>query len=265
MGRPYAAAFVVALATLRPAPARAQPADPTRDAEARQHFATGRDAFSRGDFATAVTEFERAYALSRRAQLLYNIGTTYERLHRWEEARSALQRYLDAIADAPDRAEVEGRIRIIDVEIHHQDYEPPRPPEPAAPRVVVVERPVVQGVRPWQVTFWVGGGLTVVSGGLALGIGLLANQRYNTLIGSCAPPRGGCNDADISDMRLRQGLVNGSIAAAGVFAALTVTAFILDRVLDRPGSASPESASRARGLAVVPLTGGAMLGWGGAL
>ncbi|MBP6833920.1 MAG: hypothetical protein KA978_24255, partial [Deltaproteobacteria bacterium] len=95
MGRSYAAAFVVAL--LCPVVASAQPADPTRDAEARQHFATGRDAFSRGDFATAVTEFERSYALSRRAQLLYNIGTTYERLHRWEEARSALQRYLDAV------------------------------------------------------------------------------------------------------------------------------------------------------------------------
>src|SRR4051812_10862263 len=136
MGRPYAAAFVVA--ALCPAAARAQVADPTRDAEARQHFATGRDAFSRGDFATAVTEFERAYTLSRRAQLLYNIGTTYERLHRWEEARSALQRYLDAVADAPDRAEVEGRIRIIDVEIQHQSYVPP-PQEPLPPpRVVVV-------------------------------------------------------------------------------------------------------------------------------
>ena len=128
MGRSYAAAFVVAL--LCPVVASAQPADPTRDAEARQHFATGRDAFSRGDFATAVTEFERSYALSRRAQLLYNIGTTYERLHRWEEARSALQRYLDAVANAPDRAEVEGRIRIIDVEIEHQSAQAASPRRP---------------------------------------------------------------------------------------------------------------------------------------
>lgn len=258
MGRPLAAAFVVA-ATLCPVAASAQPADPTRDAEARQHFATGRDAFSRGDFATAVTEFERSYALSRRAQLLYNIGTTYERLHRWEEARSALQRYLDAVADAPDRAEVEGRIRIIDVEIQHQAYQPP-PPVAPAPRIVVVDRPVVvQGVRPWQITAWVAGGLTVVSGGLALGIGLLANDRNNTLISTCAPPQhAGCSEADISDMRLRQGLVNASIASAGVFAALAVTAVILDRVLDRH-DAPPQ------GPTVTPTAGGVVVGWGGAL
>lgn len=259
MRRPYAA-LVAAL--LFPVAARAQTADPTRDAEARLHFATGRDAFSRGDFSTAVTEFERAYALSRRAQLLYNIGTTYERLHRWEEARSALQRYLDAVADAPDRAEVEGRIRIIDVEIQHQNYEPP-PPTPVAPQIVMVDRPVVvQSIRPWQVTFWVAGGLTVVSGGLALGIGLLADQRYRSLIDTCSPPsHNGCNDADISDMRLRQGLVNGSIIAASTFAALTVTAFILDRVVDRPSAA----ATVARGLAVLPTQGGALLGYGGTL
>jgi len=262
MGRPYATAFAVA--TLCPVVAHAQPADPARDAEARLHFATGRDAFSRGDFASAVTEFERAYALSRRAQLLYNIGTTYERLHRWEEARSALQRYLDAVADAPDRAEVEGRIRIIDVEIQHQAVDPTPPPPP---QVVMVDRPVVvQSVRPWQVTFWVAGGLTVVSGGLALGIGLLADGRYRTLIDTCAPPRGGCNQGDIDDMQLRQVLVNGAIAAAGVFGALTITAFILDRVADRPAaSAGSTGGLRTRGLAVVPTAGGAMLGWEGTL
>lgn len=262
MGRSYAAAFVVA--SLCPGVVFAQSADPGRDAEARLHFATGRDAFSRGDFATAVTEFERAYALSRRAQLLYNIGTTYERLHRWEEARSALQRYLEAVADAPDRAEVEGRVRIIDVEIEHQSYTPPPTPTPT-PRIVMVDRPVVvQGVRPWQVTAWVAGGLTVISGGLGLGIGLLADERYRVLIDTCAPPRTGCNQADISDMQLRQGLVNASIAATGIFAAVTVTAFILDRVLDRP-TAAATGASVTRGLAVVPMSGGAMLGWEGTL
>lgn len=257
MRRSYAAAFFVA--TLCPLVASAQPADPTRDSEARLHFSTGRDAFSRGDFATAVTEFERAYSLSRRAQLLYNIGTTYERLHRWEEARSALQRYLDAVTDAPDRAEVEGRVRIIDVEIQHQSYEPPAaasPPPP--PQIVLVDRPVVQAFRPWQITFWVAGGMAVVSGGLALGIGLLADDRYNTLANTCGQTQSGCNEADISDMRLRQGLVNASIAAAGSFAALTVTAFVCDRLLDRPTTPS-------QGPMVTPTAGGAVIGWGGTL
>ena len=242
------AVFVIALASRS---IGAQPLDPTRDAEARVRFSMGREAFSRGDYATAVTEFERAYVLSRRPQLLYNVGTTYERLHRWEEARSALQRYLDAVADAPDREEVAGRIRIIDVEIQHQTYAPTvAPPEP--PRIVVVERPVIVAPpsHPLRVTAWVAGGLTVVSGGMILAVGLLATQRYNQLVRDCAP---NCTQSDVDDMRLRRDLTNAAIGVTAASAAMTVTAALLDRFLDRSAS------HPVRSVAVVPEIGGAVL------
>ena len=247
---------VCAALVLAPAAVSAQPLDATRDAEARTRFSTGREAFSRGDYATAVTEFERAYVLSRRPQLLYNVGTTYERLHRWDEARNALQRYLDAVPDAPDRAEVEGRIRIIDVEIQHQAITATAQAE--APRVVVVERPVIvtSPVRPWRVTAWVAGGLTVVSGGLVLAVGLLANQHYSQLLHDCSP---NCPQSDVDDMRLRRDLVNTAIGVTAGATAVTITAVLLDRFLDRAPATSPA----VRSVALTPGRDGATLAVGG--
>lgn len=235
---------------LAPAPVAAQPSDPARDAEARQHFQAGRDAFSRGDFATAATEFERAYALSRRAQLLYNIGRAYQEQLRLEDAHRAFQHYLDAVPNAPDRAEVEGRLRIIEVAMTHASAPPPPPPPP---RVVVVERPVIAQPpesRPWRTLFWVSGGLTLLTGGATVALGLLADRQYQELLRDCAPR---CPESSVSDMELRQGLVNAGIITTSVLFAGAVTSFILDRAQRRP---SPTGVLPPRA-AVAPLRGGA--------
>lgn len=220
---PIALALTLLLA---PVAASAQPADPARDAEARTHFQAGRDAFSRGNFAGAATSFERAYALSRRPQLLYNIGRAYQEQLRWEDAHRSFQHYLDAIPDAPDRAEVEGRLRIIEVAMTHT--------APTPPRVVVVERPVLAPplpeARPWRTVFWVAGGLTLLTGAATVAIGIFADQRYNELLQSCAPR---CREDDVRDMSLRTGLVNGGIITTSVLLAGSITAFVLDRTQRR--------------------------------
>lgn len=231
---------------LAPVAAAAQPADPARDAEARQHFQSGRDAFARGDFATAGTEFERAYALSRRPQLLYNIGRAYQEQLRWEDAHRSFQHYLDALPGAPDRAEVEGRLRIIEVAMSHVDAPPPR--------VVVVERPVVQGPlpesRPWRTVFWVAGGLTLLTGAATVAVGVFADQRYNELLMTCAPQ---CRVDDVRDMSLRAGLVNGGIITTSVLLAGTLTALIIDRTQRRaPTGVLPR-------VGALPTQGGAAL------
>jgi len=250
---PFALALTLLLA---PAAAAAQPADAARDAEARQHFQAGRDAFSRGDFATAGTEFERAYALSRRAQLLYNIGRAYQEQLRLEDAHRAFQHYLDAVPNAPDRAEVEGRLRIIEVAMSHATPMPPPPVEPPPTRVVVVERPVVvqpAESRPWRTMFWVAGGLTLVTGGATVALGVFADQRYNELLQSCAPR---CREDDVRDMSLRAGLVNGGIIATSVLFATAVTSFIVDRAQRRrPPTGVIVSAAPAPGGAAMLVQG----------
>jgi len=233
---------------LAPAAVVAQPSDPARDAEGRQHFQAGRDAFARGDFASAATEFERAYALSRRPQLLYNIGRAYQEQLRWDEAHRSFQHYLDAIPDAPDRAEGDGGLRIIEVAMTHAD--------PTQPQVVVVERTVPVALppppeaRPWRTVFWVVGGLTLLTGAATVTVGIFADQRYNELLQICAPR---CREDDVRDMSLRTGLVNGGIVTTGVLLAGSITAFVLDRTQRRaPTGVLPR-------VSVAPVRDGAAL------
>jgi tetratricopeptide (TPR) repeat protein len=244
---------------LLPVCAYAQTAPPgttptANDQLAREHFLRGRDAFSQGDFALAAREFDQAYQLSHRPQLLYNIGSAYERLHNWNEANIALQRYLQLVPDAPDRAEVEARLRIIEMELEHVNH----PPEVTTnTRVVVVERQVAVPVesRPWRTAFLISGGLTVIGGGLTLAVGLLADARYRDLARSCgAPNASGCSDTDLSDMRLRQGVINGGIVVTSVFAAATATFFVLDRL--RPTRAPTGPLPPPIRAAFLPLSGG---------
>lgn len=259
----FAFAFCAALSA---GAAQAQPSVNPADQVAREHFMRGRDAFSLGDFALAAREFDQAYQLSRRPQLLYNIGTAYERLHNWNEANVAFHRYLDEVPGAPDRPEVEARLRMIEVELQHQ-AEALQTPTQTNTRVVVVERPVVvqaEPSRPWRTAFFISGGLTVLAGGVTLAVGLLADSRYNDLARGCGQTTAGCRADDISDMSLRATLVNTGIAATSVFAAATVGFFVLDLLRPQHPRTQQQQGPSVRA-AFAPLTGGGMLTLGGTL
>ncbi len=253
---------VLCLAALAvPAVSLAQPAYAGADREARDRFELGREAFSRGDYAVAVAQFEQAYVLSRRSALLYNVGAAYDRLHRWAEASAAFQRYLTENPMAPDRPEVESRLRMISAELDRQRSmatvaSAAQGGPAAAPQVLVVERPaeLADPPRPWRTVFWAAGALTLAAGGVTLVLGVVSNQRYNALVSSCAP---GCLAIDVDDMRQRQLFVNVGIATTAVLAAGTAAAFVLDYLRPR-ASASRESYTAPRA-ALVPTPGGALL------
>jgi hypothetical protein len=65
--------------------------------EAKVAFAAGKAAYERGDYPTALAEFERANQLAPAPTLEYNIGATYERLGRYREAAAAFDRYLATV------------------------------------------------------------------------------------------------------------------------------------------------------------------------
>jgi hypothetical protein len=71
------------------ATAQAAPLD-----EGKAAFAAGKAAFDRGDFPTALAEFQRANAIAPAPTLFYNIGVTYERMGRYRDAADAFERYL---------------------------------------------------------------------------------------------------------------------------------------------------------------------------
>ena len=83
---------------------------------ARAHFERAVTLFEAGDPRAALAEFERAYALSARPSLLFNLGATHQALHEYPEAVDALRRFLSATEGqrSRQRTEAERALRALD-------------------------------------------------------------------------------------------------------------------------------------------------------
>ncbi|MFW6067615.1 MAG: tetratricopeptide repeat protein [Myxococcota bacterium] len=109
-----------------------EPGDESEDQEARALFEAGRTAFEAGRFEAALRHFEASYELSGHPQLLYNIGTTADRLRMDDEALAAFQEYLERVPDAPNRGEVVARVRVLERASQGDRAAPPPEEEPAS-------------------------------------------------------------------------------------------------------------------------------------
>ena len=141
-------------------------------AVARAHFILGQKAYDEGRFAGALSEFDLAYHASNRAELLYNIGLCHEKLGRFHDAVENFRRYLTALPAASDRAEVQERVRQLEMRLEEAaklDRELTPAPLVAAP----ARRPIYK--RAW---FWgvIGGAVAVAALGVGLGVGLSSSS-----------------------------------------------------------------------------------------
>lgn len=84
-----------------------------KDREARLMFEAGRSAYDAGRFTDALKSFQRAYELSQRPALLYNVGQAADRLREDEIALDAFERFVQAVPDSEIRPAVEERIRVL--------------------------------------------------------------------------------------------------------------------------------------------------------
>ncbi|MFK7985496.1 MAG: tol-pal system YbgF family protein [Sandaracinaceae bacterium] len=189
------------LGWLSTAPALAQPAD-AQDQEARALFEAGSAAYGQGEFERALDYFQRAHELSGRPQMLFNIGTTHDRLGDRESAIAHLRRYLSALPDADNRAFVERRLEVLE-----------REPEQALPPVV----PSAE-ISAGPIVLMAVGGATLLG---AIGTGfwwLDRNEAVDAcnLIGCANGPRlAGERDA-AAGLTIGLGLASLAVLAAGV-------------------------------------------------
>src|SRR6476646_7843038 len=105
------AMLVTALPSMLRNGGRAMAATPPVDApaarrdEAKAAFGRGNTAYNLGKYADAIAEFERAYALSRVPEILFNLGQCYrkqwEAEQRSELGRRALHYYEAVVREAP--------------------------------------------------------------------------------------------------------------------------------------------------------------------
>jgi len=188
------APVVVVLAALLLAPAfcpggaRAQDGG-GRDNQAREHFLVGKRYFEQARYPEAAREFEEAYRLSGRSELLLNLALAEERALDYQASIAALNRYLEVEPATPDRAEIEARIERLEVLQAEEAARVRAQAEALAARQG--DEPASAGNRQRgdgdggpSTLQWVGMGLLVGAGafgGAALGTGLAAESIYDDL------------------------------------------------------------------------------------
>jgi hypothetical protein len=151
------------------------------DIQARGHFRLGRQYYEQGRFADAAQEFEIAYGLSGRGQLLYNVYLAYRDAQDLPNAARALRGYLTSVPDAPDHDHLQARLTQLEQSVtRDQEAEAQRVAEAAEAarrldeaerRALEAEMLAAQGPSrpawPWGV---LGGGLALVVAGVVVDV-----------------------------------------------------------------------------------------------
>ena len=98
-----------------PAPAPQAPGAPKTEeqkrAEAKSLYETGLSHYNLGEFDQAIAAFRAAYAISQAPGLLFNIGQSFRLKKDYEQATYFYTTYLRLKPDAPNRADVEERLK----------------------------------------------------------------------------------------------------------------------------------------------------------
>jgi hypothetical protein len=158
------------------------------DAQARGKYRLGRELYGQGRFAEAAKEFEVAYGLSGRGELLFNVYLAYRDAQDTPNAARALRGYLSAVADVPDRAHLTARLAALEALLKadeeraaQQRAEADLAKEQAAAsererlaseqRAADAEkRAEIRPSRPWWPWLVVGAGVVATGTGIVLGV-----------------------------------------------------------------------------------------------
>jgi len=201
------------------------------DVAARAHFEAGRLHFDRGAYEDALREFEEAYQLSGRAELLYNLFLTTERMGDFDAAIAHLERYLtEGAPDAERRAQLEPRLENLRERRDRAVTSAVPAPEPVAPPPARREGDLL----PAGIAFGIAGAALVsfaVTGGLAL-------AEDGNLASGCGATAS-CSDAQVSNLSTLNLVADVSWVTAAVAAA---TGVVLLVVLGLPSDAETETA-----------------------
>ncbi len=229
--RVFLIAALVSLSVLSGAGAAAQetnavdgaaPVGPSEagDERARVHHASGTAYYESGAYDDALREWEQAYQLSPRPELLYNFYLAHRGLGNLEEARSALRRYLDSGIEIDNRETLEQRVENLDRQIAARDAQESEPGEESAPSTAPsapepeMEEDAGGGVSPVAIAGFVGAGIGLA---MATTFGIMTLNEDARLAMVCP-----CEEGAADTLRRNALLtdIGFGIAAAGLITGL---------------------------------------------
>ena len=221
----------------------------TADELARRHFESGAAYLHESDYENALKEFQRAYDLSKRAEILLDIATVHERSGNVTKAIEALEQYL-AVDPQGEHAETV-RLRLANLQKRKgepvadagappaqdtadaaaQEAEAGAAPEPNQPAALPEPEARSESNVPAYVLIGIGG-LSAVAAAVT---GYLADADYRDARDSCSPH---CTDDDLGSgptMAWTSTALTG-VAVVGVGVGLTL--LLLDGGSEAPPVAS---------------------------
>src|SRR5262249_14457042 len=140
--RSIVAMIVIAFGLVLGSPSANAQSQKEKDVEAaRKHFEEGSAAFSLGEFTRAIDEYRAAYKLKRDPVFLYNIAQAYRLAGDLSQALFFYKSYLSNLSRAPNRDEVEDRIRTLDAQLKAQTKIQTTPPNGTVPPGSVAPAP----------------------------------------------------------------------------------------------------------------------------
>jgi tetratricopeptide (TPR) repeat protein len=109
--KPQTAPTAGATATATPTAAPAAEPTPAAKEAARVAYTRGQAAFTAGQYDVARTAFEEAFAAVPNPIVLLSVAESHAKLGHVREAAATLHRYLELRPDAPDRGDIEAKLK----------------------------------------------------------------------------------------------------------------------------------------------------------
>lgn len=238
-----------------PLPSLAQPAQSPVD-EAREHFLRGQLAFNQQRWLACAEAFEASFEAIFAPELLYNVALCYERaadeigeslsLSYRERALAAYTRYLRELPNASDFNDVQARVQELRSlvarlrELSSAEVEVPEPQEeeslllreaPSPPSIPPFSPVAVPVTRDTGFTYeWtvITGSATLLSFLVAVGLSLVAQAQFDSLVSSCGQTPQGCSPAQVEGVSSLVTGANALYASSGVLLGVTAVSFALE-------------------------------------
>jgi tetratricopeptide (TPR) repeat protein len=227
------------------ADAAAQAAEDAALEEARKVFREGNAHYAAGRYDLAAERFLRAYQLSARPELLFNLANTYERKGQYEKAAEYLRLYLasDKVHDLVSVRERLKRLELAIVRQREEERESAAEPAAGGGAITAAVAPPPRD-QPSRVPYAVAGGGVVAGVAVAATFALLADGERREIDSMCTGGSSGliCSPEAAAHLDRERRFALASDIGTGVAALSAAGAlvyFIATRGKESPATAAP--------------------------